>query len=154
MSDVLAHIRRSDLECIELLRVLFTKDELFRHSEVLLFLKSFREYLAIVSQGVRQMTGGKPMTPEVPPYIPFAFDPDPEFTGRIDVIEELDAGFSKYRRMAFVGWAEIGKSQITIEYAHRVHKRSPPTRIFWVRGARKDAFLKSYRDLARGRSRS
>ena len=148
MSDVLAHIRRSNSECIELLRVLFTKDELFLHSEVLL-LKSLKEDLAIVSQDVCQMTGGKPMTPEVPPYIPFTFDPDPEFTGRIDVIEEPDAGFSKYRRMALVGWAEIGKSQITIEYAHRVHKRSPPTLIFWVRGARKDAFLKSYRDLAR-----
>lgn len=148
-SDVLTQIRRSDSECRKLLQILFTKDELLRHSEVLLLLKNLKEDLDIVSQDVRQMTGGKPMTPEVPPYIPFAFDSDPKFTGRMDVIEKLDAGFQDYRRMALVGWAGIGKSQIAIEYAHRVHKRSPHTRIFWIRGARRDAFLKSYGDMSR-----
>ena len=149
VSDVLAHLRQTDLECIELLQILFTKDELVRHSDILLFLNSLKEDLATVSQDVRQMTRGKLVPPEKPPSIPFAFDPDPKFTGRMDVIEELDAGFETYRRMALVGWAGIGKSQIAIEYAHRVHKRSPLTRIFWVRGARRDVFLKSCGDLAR-----
>ena len=89
------------------------------------------------------------MASEAPIEVPFAFDPDPKFTGRMDILEELDAGFKVYRRMALVGWAGIGKSQIAIEYAYRVKNRSPPARIFWVRGARRDAFLKSYRELAR-----
>ena len=149
VSDVLAHLRRSDSDCMKILRILFTKDELRRHSDILIFLNNLKEDLATVSQDVRQMTKGKLMPPEPPPHIPFAFDPDPKFTGRMDIIRELDAGFEIYRRMALVGWAGVGKSQIAIEYAHRVHKRSPPTRIFWVRGARKDSFLKSCRDLAR-----
>lgn len=149
VSDVLAQLRRSDLECMKLLQLLFTKDELIRHSDILLFLNSLKEDLATVSQTIREMSKGKLMPPETRPSIPFAFDPDPKFTGRMDVIEELDAGFKTYRRMALVGWAGIGKSQIAIEYAHRVHKRSPLTRIFWVRGARRDVFLKSCRDLAR-----
>lgn len=45
--------------------------------------------------------------------------------------------------------ATLLSSQIAIEYAYRVHKRLPPTRIFWIRGARRDTFLKSYGDLAR-----
>ena len=149
VSDVLAHIRGSDSECRELLWVLFTKDEILRHSDVLTFLKNLKEDLATVSQDVRQMSKIQPVASEAPIEIPFAFDSDPKFTGRMDIIEDLDAGFKTYRRMALVGWAGIGKSQIAIEYAYRVKKRSPPARIFWVRGARRDAFLKSYRELAR-----
>lgn len=51
--------------------------------------------------------------------------------------------------MAFVGWAGIGKSQIAIEYAHQFREKKPSARIFWVRGARADAFLKSCGDIAR-----
>ena len=149
VSDVLAHIRGSDSECRELLWVLFTKDEILRHSDVLTFLKNLKEDLSIVSQDVRQMSKVQPMASEAPIEVPFAFDRDPKFTGRMDILEELDAGFKVYRRMALVGWAGIGKSQIAIEYAYRVKNRSPPARIFWVRGARRDAFLKSYRELAR-----
>ncbi|KAM0795459.1 hypothetical protein BDR22DRAFT_591610 [Usnea florida] len=149
VSDILSHIRGSDSECRKLLRVLFTGDELLRHSDVLLALKDLKDDLAIVSQGVRHMGGNRLTSSEAPIEVPFAFNPDPKFTGRMDIIEELDAGFKIHRRMALVGWAGIGKSQIAREYAYRVNKRSPPARIFWVRGARRDAFLKSYRELAR-----
>lgn len=146
MSDVLADIRGSESECRKLLQILFAKDELLRHSDVLIFLKNLKEDLAIVSDNVRQMSKIQPVASD---RIPFAFEPDPKFTGRMDIIEELDAGFKIFRRMALVGWTGIGKSQIANLYTYRVNKRSPPARIFWVRGARKDAFLKSYGKLAR-----
>ena len=131
------------------MRILVTKDEIVRHSDVLIFLNNLKEDLGIVSQDIRQMSKIQPVASGAPIEVPFAFDPDAKFTGRMDTIEKLDAGFKIYRRMALVGWAGIGKSQIAIEYAYRMNKRSPPARIFWVRGVRRDAFLKSYGELAR-----
>ena len=149
VSETLADIRRSDVACSALGQIFDTKDNLLRHYELTTFLKASKEALDTIIEEVRQLAISKAEKQETPIHVPFAFDADPKFTGRSDVIEQLDEGFQSYRRMALLGWAGVGKSQIAIEYAHRVHKDKPSTRIFWVRGARSDAFLKSYRGIAR-----
>lgn len=149
VADILGKIRRADAECTAMGEVFNTRDEFLRHSELLILLKSSKETLDSMNQQISRTAGLPPKNQDGPIHVPFAFDADPKFTGREDIIEQIEKGFKTYRRMALVGWAGIGKSQIAIEYAHRVHKDNPDVRIFWVRGARPEAFLKSYRDTAR-----
>ena len=149
VSETLADIRQSDVACSALGQVFDTKDSLLRHYELTTFLQASKEALDTIIEEVRQLAVSKAEKQQTTIHVPFAFDADPKFTGRSDVIAQLDEGFQSYRRMALLGWAGVGKSQIAIEYAHRIHKDKPSTRIFWIRGARSDAFLKSYRDIAR-----
>ena len=52
----------------------------------------------------------------VPPNAPFVFYRDPKFAGREDTTESLDEDYKTYRRIAIIGRACIGYSQIAIEY--------------------------------------
>ena len=149
VSEVLNNIRGVDTACRALGEVFDTKDDILRHSELLALLKTNKETLDKITQKASLTVSLRPKGSENPVHVPFAFDSDPKFTGRGDTIELLDASFQTFRRMALLGWAGVGKSQIAIEYAHRVRMEKPSTRIFWVRGARPDAFIKSYRDIAR-----
>ena len=149
VSGALDDIRSSDVACSALGQVFDTKDNLLRHYELTTLLKASKEALDTIMEEVRHLANSEAEKQDTPIHVPFAFDADPKFTGRSNVIKHLDEGFQSYRRMALLGWAGVGKSQIAIEYAHRVHKDKPSTRIFWVRGARSDAFLKSYRSIAR-----
>ncbi|KAI2930358.1 hypothetical protein CBS147321_10546 [Aspergillus niger] len=40
------------------------------------------------------------------------------------------------------------KSQLAIEYAYRIHRRSPETWVFWIYAGNADRFEQSYRDIA------
>lgn len=149
VSDIMSDVRQNDKRCTELGRIFDTRDDQLRHYEILALFKTHEEKLLAISQGIQNMNNTKAQFSDAPKEVPFNFDPDPKFTGRQDAIDSLDAGFKTYRRMALVGWAGVGKSAIAIDYAHRVSDRTKSTRIYWVRGARRDAFLRSYRDLAR-----
>ena len=147
LSQILSDIRRSDSACTDLGHVFDTNDMRLRQHEILTILKASKDMLD-TSLG----EACKKSQPEDQIglfHVPFPFDKDPKFTGRLDIIEDLAKAFQTYRRMALVGWAGVGKSQIAIEYAHRAHQDRPALQIFWVRGARHDAFLKSCRDISR-----
>ena len=153
LSETLADIRRHDEACTALGRILDVKEGQLRHCEIRSLLLDFDRKmelgLAEVTRELRNTAISDPSNSTALPEVPFPFAPDPKFTGRGKIIADLDAGFSTYRRMALVGWAGVGKSQIAIEYAHRVRKSRPSTRIYWVRGARRDTFISNYESLAR-----
>ena len=152
LSETLADIRRHDEACTALGRIFDVKEGQLRHREIRSILLDFDKKmelgLAEVTRELRNTAIPDPSKSAGLPEVPFPFAPDPKFTGRETVIADLDAGFGNFRRMALVGWAGVGKSQVAIEYAHRVRKSRPSTRIYWVRGARRDTFINSYQSLA------
>ena len=153
LSETLADIRRHDEACTALGRIFDVKEGQLRHCELRSMLLDFDKKmelgLAEVTRELRNTAISDPPKPAPLPEVSFPFALDPKFTGRERFIADLGAGFASSRRMALVGWAGVGKSQIAIEFAHRVHKSRPLTRIYWVRGARRDTFLNSYQTLAR-----
>ncbi|KAK4032308.1 kinesin light chain [Parachaetomium inaequale] len=76
-----------------------------------------------------------PERPETPPS-PFAtipFSRDPDFVNRGDILDQVDQRCSApAARVALVGLGGVGKSQLAIEYAHRVAAWQPNTWVFWV----------------------
>ncbi|QLI64057.1 uncharacterized protein G6M90_00g027130 [Metarhizium brunneum] len=79
------------------------------------------------------------------------FPEDPEFVGREDILKTLASKLmrrAKHSRLALVGRSGVGKTQIAVEFANRVKKRDPKTRIFWVIASSVTTFIQSYRDIA------
>ncbi|KAF2466639.1 uncharacterized protein BDR25DRAFT_327985 [Lindgomyces ingoldianus] len=78
------------------------------------------------------------------------FSRDNCFVGREDIIAEV----SKHRasqthtRVALVGLGGVGKSQVAIEYAYRVQKAEPHTRVVWIHASNPTRFRQGYRDIA------
>ncbi|KAK4194959.1 hypothetical protein QBC40DRAFT_311056 [Triangularia verruculosa] len=82
--------------------------------------------MVIVTGEERPETLPKPFT-----TIPFSRDPD--FVDRGDILEQIDRRCSEpAARMTLVGLGGVGKSQLAIEYAHRVATRQPDAWVFWV----------------------
>ena len=130
VTDILSKIRRLDTECTAMNEVFNTQDEILRHSELLLLLKSGKQTLDTMAWQISKREELTSNIQEGPIHVPFPFAADPKFTGRGDTIKRIDLGFRTYRRLALVGWAGIGKSHIAIEYAHRVHRDQRDVRIF------------------------
>ncbi|KAF6802822.1 hypothetical protein CPLU01_16140, partial [Colletotrichum plurivorum] len=83
------------------------------------------------------------------PHFFIPFPPDPDFVNRSDIwtwIQEQYAGPDS--RFALVGMGGFGKSQMAIQFAHRLHATSPKTSIFWVNASSKATFEESYRSIA------
>ncbi|GCB25594.1 nephrocystin-3 [Aspergillus awamori] len=92
-----------------------------------------------------------PERPETPPnpslFIPFPQDRD--FVDRETILQQLDCRCAvPGSRTALVGLSGVGKSQLAIEYAYRIHRRSPETWVFWIYAGNADRFEQSYRDVA------
>ncbi|KAK7423730.1 hypothetical protein QQX98_000920 [Neonectria punicea] len=77
-----------------------------------------------------------PPEPSEPPPVPFAAIPfrrDPDFVNRGDILDQIDRVCSEPAgRVALVGLGGIGKSQLAIEFAHRIVERSADTWVFWI----------------------
>ncbi|KAF2195357.1 hypothetical protein K469DRAFT_544039, partial [Zopfia rhizophila CBS 207.26] len=63
--------------------------------------------------------------------VPFARDPD--FVDRPEILAWVrDKCAGPGARAALVGLGGVGKSQLAIQYAHRVRDATPRTFVFWV----------------------
>ncbi|KAF1935592.1 hypothetical protein EJ02DRAFT_471078 [Clathrospora elynae] len=79
-------------------------------------------------------------------FIPFAQDAD--FVERGTTLDQVQQRCAAPRsRAALVGLGGVGKSQLAIEHAHRTHKQSPETWVFWVHASNAARFEQSYRDI-------
>ncbi|EED22757.1 TPR domain protein [Talaromyces stipitatus ATCC 10500] len=90
----------------------------------------------------------RPETPAAPSLsIPFLRDPD--FIDRATILNQLqDRCATPGSRTALVGLGGVGKSQLAIEYAYRIHEREPETWIFWIHASNAARFKQSYEELA------
>ncbi|KAK7209225.1 hypothetical protein V2G26_016403 [Clonostachys chloroleuca] len=75
--------------------------------------------------------------------------PDAKFVGRPEIIKWLRQKFGRsLTRVALVGPAGVGKSQIALQYAHQIHNSSPNTFIFWIEASDRSHFENAFRDIA------
>ncbi|KAK3681825.1 hypothetical protein B0T22DRAFT_445427 [Podospora appendiculata] len=88
---------------------------------------------------------------ETPPK-PFAIIPfsrDPDFVNRGDIINQIDKRCSEpAARVALVGLGGVGKSQLTIEFAHRIAAEQPDTWVFWVHAGTQARVEEGFRTIA------
>ncbi|CAG9979826.1 unnamed protein product [Clonostachys byssicola] len=76
--------------------------------------------------------------------------PDAKFVGRPEIIKWLRQKFERsLTRVALVGPAGVGKSQIALQYAHQILKSSPSTFVFWIEASDRSHFENAFRDIAR-----
>ncbi|KAH8648162.1 P-loop containing nucleoside triphosphate hydrolase protein [Tricladium varicosporioides] len=79
------------------------------------------------------------------------FDKDPDFVGRQDILEALELQFSQresHKRVVLVGLGGVGKSQIAIEFSHRLRSQDLQTWVFWVHASTTERFEQGYRAIA------
>ncbi|KAK5652950.1 hypothetical protein OQA88_9429 [Cercophora sp. LCS_1] len=105
-----------------------------------------------VGQNYGSITTHLPLErPETPPK-PFAtipFSRDPDFVDRGDILEQIDRRCSEpAARIALVGLGGVGKSQLAIEFAHRVAERQPGRWIVWVHAGTQARIEEGFRTIA------
>ncbi|KAB8346328.1 hypothetical protein FH972_023372 [Carpinus fangiana] len=105
-------------------------------------------YTKELLESVSSMTG----TTSIPRSISTLHLPrDENFVGREAAIEDIKEAFEISKscpRAALVGLGGVGKTQIAIEYAHRIRNEFPDVSIFWVNGSSPVRFLESYTTIA------
>ncbi|KAK3690585.1 hypothetical protein B0T22DRAFT_491771 [Podospora appendiculata] len=88
---------------------------------------------------------------ETPPQ-PFAtipFSRDLDFVNRGDILDQIDERCSKpAARVALVGLGGVGKSQLAIEFAHRIDAEQPDTWVFWVHAGTQARVEEGFRTIA------
>jgi hypothetical protein len=86
------------------------------------------------------------------PLIPFAtipFSRDPDFVNRGDILDQIDHRCSEpAARVALVGLGGVGKSQLAIEFAHRIAAGQPNTWVFWVHAGTPARVEEGFRTIA------
>ncbi|KAF2725921.1 hypothetical protein K431DRAFT_214502 [Polychaeton citri CBS 116435] len=89
--------------------------------------------------------------PETPPKpsssVPYLRDPD--FIKRAELTDEIDTKLSAPSSwIALVGFGGVGKSQLAIEYCHRLRQQSPETWVLWLHSSNSTRFGQSVQDVA------
>ncbi|KAL6904231.1 TPR-like protein [Trichoderma evansii] len=87
-------------------------------------------------------------TPPQPfPLIPFRRDPD--FVNRGDYLDQINRCCSESAgRVALVGLGGIGKSQLAIEFAHRIAEERSDMWVFWIHAATQARVEEGFRVIA------
>ncbi|PLN78803.1 nucleoside phosphorylase domain-containing protein [Aspergillus taichungensis] len=78
------------------------------------------------------------------------FDRNPHFRGRTGELERLEAlvlRSKQIRRAAISGLGGVGKTQIVINLAYKIHDQAPQRSIFWIQATSVDAVEKSFADI-------
>ncbi|KAK4161920.1 P-loop containing nucleoside triphosphate hydrolase protein [Cladorrhinum sp. PSN259] len=92
-----------------------------------------------------------PERPETPPQ-PFAtipFSRDSDFVDRGDILEQINQLCSEpAARVALVGLGGVGKSQLAIEFAHRIAAGQPGTWVFWFHAGTQARVEEGFRTIA------
>ncbi|KAF2801895.1 HET-domain-containing protein [Mytilinidion resinicola] len=79
--------------------------------------------------------------------VPFPRDND--FVDRGNILEQINERCSQPAgRAALVGFGGFGKSQLAIEYAHRVRQKSPETWVFWMHASNSARLKAAFSDIA------
>src|ERR1700761_8825818 len=89
--------------------------------------------------------------PESPPrpFPSIAFSRDPDFVDRGDILDQLDRRCSQQAgRAGLVGLGGVGKSQLAIEFAHRMAARPPSMWVFWVHAGTQARVEEGFRAIA------
>ncbi|KAJ5497806.1 Tetratricopeptide-like helical [Penicillium expansum] len=76
------------------------------------------------------------------------FSRDARFTGRQDILLELDQKLRRSQFATLAGIGGAGKTHIAVEYAYRFQERHPCADIFWVQAGTKDMIEKGYKEIA------
>ncbi|KAL4804204.1 hypothetical protein BDV18DRAFT_36370 [Aspergillus unguis] len=80
------------------------------------------------------------------------FKKDPMFVGReavISAIKEKQGTIGEcHERVAVVGLAGVGKTQIAIEYSYRVRESTPNTWVFWIHASNAARLEQGYQEIA------
>lgn len=83
------------------------------------------------------------------PFSTVPFAPDPDFVDRPEILAWVrDRCARPGARAALVGLGGVGKSQLAIQYAHRVRDAATRTYVFWVHASTRARFEEAYRGLA------
>ncbi|SPO02493.1 uncharacterized protein DNG_05166 [Cephalotrichum gorgonifer] len=89
--------------------------------------------------------------PETPPQ-PFASIPfcrDPDFVNREDILDQMDRWYSvPVGRVALVGLGGVGKSQLAIEFAHRIAEARSDVWMFWIYAGKQAHVEEGFRTIA------
>ncbi|GIJ98192.1 hypothetical protein Aspvir_000307 [Aspergillus viridinutans] len=93
----------------------------------------------------------QPERPETPPRplstVPFRRDPD--FVRHGTLLDQIhEKCLAPASRIALVGLGGVGKSQLAIEYSHRVREHSPETWVFWIHASNIARFEQGFREIA------
>ncbi|KAK4660693.1 hypothetical protein QC762_0021600 [Podospora pseudocomata] len=94
------------------------------------------------------MLSERPETPPKP-FTTIPFSRDRDFVNRGDILEQIDRRCSEPpARVALVGLGGVGKSQLAIEYAHRLATRQPDAWVFWVHAGTYARVEEGFRTIA------
>ncbi|KAK4205988.1 hypothetical protein QBC37DRAFT_157711 [Rhypophila decipiens] len=92
-----------------------------------------------------------PERAETPPA-PFAtipFSRDPDFVDRGNIVDQIDKRCSEpAARVALVDLGGVGKSQLAIEFAHRIADGQPDRWVFWVHAGTQARVEEGFRTIA------
>ncbi|RYP70034.1 hypothetical protein DL771_005725 [Monosporascus sp. 5C6A] len=81
----------------------------------------------------------EPLEPTPPPFASIPFHRDPTFVDRGDILNQVDLICSEPAgRVALVGLGGVGKSQLAVEFAHRIAARSADS---WLSNERNGKWL-------------
>ncbi|KAK4233565.1 kinesin light chain [Achaetomium macrosporum] len=84
-----------------------------------------------------------------PPSATIRFARDPDFVNRGDVLDRVHQLCSEPAgRVALVGLGGVGKSQLAIEYAHRIREGQPDRWVFWVHAGTQARVEEGFRTIA------
>ncbi|KAH8894462.1 hypothetical protein GQ53DRAFT_839546 [Thozetella sp. PMI_491] len=79
--------------------------------------------------------------------IPFSRDSD--FVNRGDILDQIDRRCSEPAgRVALVGLGGVGKSQLAIEYTHRIAEAQTKVWVFWIHAGTQARVQESFRTIA------
>ncbi|KAJ4290127.1 hypothetical protein N0V88_006634 [Collariella sp. IMI 366227] len=92
----------------------------------------------------------RPVTPPSP-FASIPFSRDPDFVNRGEILDQIEQRCSEpAARVALVGLGGVGKSQLAIEFAHRIAAGQPDTWVFWVHAGTQARVEEGFRTIADG----